>query len=314
MIDILAIARETLETEAQSILDQVPLLNGHFEKAVLLIAASKGKLVLTGMGKSGIIGKKIAATLASTGTPSFFMHPGEAYHGDLGMLMPNDIVLALSNSGETDEVLKIIPFFRDNGNKIIAISGNAASTLAKNADVHIAMSIVKEACPLKLAPTSSTTVTLALGDALAVALMKVKDFREDNFARFHPGGSLGRRLLVKVEDVMIKKHLPIVKKDSNLSDTIHVMGKGRLGLTLVNEAGKTIGIITDGDVRRLMETKGKNCFDMKATEMMTVHPKSISSLASLSEAEEMFGLYKINSLLVVNEKDDLEGIVQIYDI
>jgi arabinose-5-phosphate isomerase len=303
-----------LQLEAESILSQIDLLGATFEAAVKLIANSKGKLVVTGMGKSGIIGKKIAATLASTGTPSFFMHPGEAYHGDLGMVTPDDTILALSNSGETDEVLKIIPFFKDNQNKIIAITSKLTSTLANHADYHLYIKIDREACPLELAPTSSTTVTLAMGDALAVALMKVRDFKSENFARFHPGGALGRQLLVKVKDVMRSKDLPQVNRDSKLSEIMHSMSRGRLGMTLVMENERVMGIITDGDLRRVMEHHEKASFDLEAENIMSKQPKTISSMASLTEAEQLFNQLKINSLLVMNESNELQGVIQIYDL
>lgn len=314
MSEIIQSAKNTLQLEAESILSQIDLLGATFEDAVKLIATSKGKLVVTGMGKSGIIGKKIAATLASTGTPSFFMHPGEAYHGDLGMVTPDDTILALSNSGETDEVLKIIPFFKDNQNKIIAITSKLTSTLANHADYHLYIKIDREACPLELAPTSSTTVTLAMGDALAVALMKVRDFKSENFARFHPGGALGRQLLVKVKDVMRSKDLPQVNRDSKLSEIMHSMSRGRLGMTLVMENERVMGIITDGDLRRVMEHHEKASFDLEAENIMSKQPKTISSIASLTEAEQLFNQLKINSLLVMNESNELQGVIQIYDL
>jgi arabinose-5-phosphate isomerase len=314
MSEIIQSAKNTLQLEAESILSQIDLLGATFEAAVKLIANSKGKLVVTGMGKSGIIGKKIAATLASTGTPSFFMHPGEAYHGDLGMVTPDDTILALSNSGETDEVLKIIPFFKDNQNKIIAITSKLTSTLANHADYHLYIKIDREACPLELAPTSSTTVTLAMGDALAVALMKVRDFKSENFARFHPGGALGRQLLVKVKDVMRSKDLPQVNRDSKLSEIMHSMSRGRLGMTLVMENERVMGIITDGDLRRVMEHHEKASFDLEAENIMSKQPKTISSMASLTEAEQLFNQLKINSLLVMNESNELQGVIQIYDL
>lgn len=314
MTKILNIFKNTLQIEAQSILDQIDLADNDFEKAVELIAVSKGRLIVTGMGKSGIIGKKIAATLASTGTPSFFLHPGEAFHGDLGIVTPEDVILALSYSGETDELLKIIPFFKDNLNPIIAISGNGNSTLARNSDIHLYIRIEKEACPLSLAPTSSTTVTLALGDAIAMALMEINGFKHENFARFHPGGSLGRRLLSNVETVMRTNELPIVEPKSSLTDIIHIISHGKLGMALVNEGSKTIGIITDGDLRRLMELKGKDAFDSMAEQIMTNNPKKIQPKASLHEAEEIFNLLKINSLVVANDKDETLGVIQIYNL
>jgi len=306
--------QETLSLEAHSILDQISNVGPAFEKAIMLISKSNGNLVVTGMGKSGIIGHKIAATMASTGTPSVFMHPGEAYHGDLGMVKSGDVVLALSFSGETDEVLKLIPFFRDNGNPVISITGNQNSTLAGNSDVHLHIVIAKEACPLSLAPTSSTTVTLAMGDALAIALMKLNDFKEENFARFHPGGSLGKRLLSKVETVMRTHDLPVIQSDSNFTEIITTISQGKLGLALVNQASKTVGIITDGDMRRVMESKGKEAFDLRAEDIMTRNPRKICLSTSLTEAELYFVSNKINSLVVVDASGSTVGVVQIYDV
>lgn len=314
MSSVLESARDTLSTEAKAILNQLEYLNGSFEEAVKMIAGSKGKIVVTGMGKSGIIGRKVSATMASTGTPSFCLHPAEAFHGDLGMVTADDIVLAFSNSGETDEVLKIIPFFRENRNKVISVTGNPVSTMAKYSDVHIEIHIQKEACPLNLAPTTSTTVMLAIGDALAISVMRSKGFSEEKYARFHPGGALGRRLLVKVEHVMRKKDLPFVKPESSLKKIIDVMSRGRLGMALVNKGKKTIGVITDGDLRRLFESKGKDAFDLKAEEIMKHNPKTISSNSNLNEAEAMFNDFKINSLIVVNELKETVGVVQIYDL
>jgi len=311
---ILETARETLCNEGNAVLKQIDLINGTFVKAVELIVASKGKVVVTGMGKSGIIGRKISATLASTGTPSFFLHPAEAFHGDLGMVTPDDLVFALSNSGETDEVLKILPFFKENGNKIISLCGNPASTMALNSDIHLELKIDSEACPLNLAPTTSTTVMLALGDAIAIAAMQMKNFKEENYARFHPGGALGRKLLAKVEHKMRTDKLPVVTTNSPLKDVINTMSRGRLGLALVNEGNRTIGIITDGDLRRLMEAKGKNAWDMKAAEFMTRNPKTIKLGTSLHDTEEMMTELKITSLIVVNTEGNTEGVVQIYDL
>ena len=311
---ILEIARETLLNEGNAILAQLDLLNGDFEKAVMAMINTKGKVVVTGMGKSGIVGRKISATLASTGTPSFFLHPAEAFHGDLGMVTPDDLVFALSNSGETDEILKILPFFKENGNLIISMSSNAASTMSMHSDIHIFLKIEEEACPLNLAPTTSTTVQLAMGDAMALATMKMKNFREENYARFHPGGALGRKLLAKVEHKMRSADLPVVSTDSPLSEVINTISQGRLGLTLVNAENKTQGIITDGDLRRLLETKGKQAWEMKASDFMTLNPKTIIFGTSLHETEERLKELKITSLVVVNDVGNTVGVVQIYDL
>ncbi|MGY6558723.1 MAG: KpsF/GutQ family sugar-phosphate isomerase [Nitritalea sp.] len=311
---IIQTAKETLQNEAHALLEQIDLLSDGFEQAVKAILATSGKVVVSGMGKSGIIGKKIAATLASTGTPSFFLHPAEAFHGDLGMVAPQDLVLLLSNSGETDEVLKILPFFKENGNVILAMSARTESTLALNAHHHIWVKIHEEACPLKLAPTTSTTVMLAMGDAMAVALMREKGFMEENYARFHPGGSLGRKLLAKVEHKMRTENLPLIQPESTLIEVIQVISEGRLGLALVNEGRHTLGIITDGDLRRLLEREGPAAWNLHARQFMTPNPKTVTPTLSLHEAEEALRQKKITSLIVVDAGGDTLGIIQIYDL
>ena len=245
-------AKQVFEIEANALNALSERLDSDFDDAVKTILDAKGKVIICGMGESGIIGKKIAATLASTGTPSFFMHPGEAYHGDLGMVTSDDVFVAISNSGETDEVVKLIPFLKDNNNYLVALTGNAKSTLATAANAHLDVGVAEEACPLQLAPTSSTTATLAMGDALAVTLMKARDFKPENFARFHPGGSLGRRLLSRVEDEMVSTDLPFVTVNSSLLDVIQTMSVGRLGLAIIKDVDG-YAMITDGDVRRLIE-------------------------------------------------------------
>jgi len=312
-LNIKAIAQEVFEIEAKEIRNLTNNLTQDFEKSVNDIYKSKGKLIVSGMGKSGIIGKKIAATMASTGTPSFFLHPAEAYHGDLGMIESSDIVLLISNSGETDEVLKLIPFLKSQGNTIIGMSGNPDSTLAKNSTYHLNIHIQKEACPLQLAPTSSTTATLVMGDALAIALMKLRDFKDSDFAQFHPGGSLGRRLLTKVEDVMHKENLPICTKKSNIKEIIQIVSRARLGLAIVMQEDNIVGIITDGDIRRAMESQEERFFSLKASDLMTQNPKTISPKAKLTQAQDMMAKYKVNSLLVAEDKK-LVGVVQIYDL
>lgn len=314
MNGILKIARQTLLNEAAAIVAQSDELNTDFENAVMAMIQTKGKVVVTGMGKSGIVGRKISATLASTGTPSFFLHPTEAFHGDLGMVTPDDLVFALSNSGETDEILRILPFFKENGNKIISISSNSQSTMAKNSDIHIFIKIEEEACPLNLAPTTSTTVMLAVGDAMALAAMRMNNFREENYARFHPGGALGRKLLTKVKHKMRTRDLPVINKTASLKEIINTMSAGRLGLALISQNDQTIGIITDGDLRRHMEAHGKNAWDFKASDFMTKTPKTIASEASLHEAEERLKQLKITSLIVVDSENKTEGVIQIYDL
>jgi len=313
-MDIKKLAQEVFEIESKEIANLSKRLTDDFEKAINAILQSSGKLIVSGMGKSGIIGKKIAATLASTGTPSFFLHPGEAYHGDLGMIEENDIVLLISNSGETDEVLKLIPFLKHQKNCTISMSNNDDSTLAKNTNYHLNIAVDKEACPLFLAPTSSTTATLVMGDALAVTLMKLRDFKEENFAKFHPGGSLGRRLLTTVGDVMKKKNLPIISSQATIKEVIQKISEGLLGLVVIIDNNKIIGIITDGDIRRTMESREKDFFSLKAEDLMSIHPKLIYDTDKLISASNIMSQHKINSLLVVNESNDLVGVVQVYDL
>ena len=313
-MNIKYIAKEVFEIEAQQMLNVSKLLNDDFEKATKSVYESKGKFIISGMGKSGIIGKKIAATLASTGTPSFFLHPAEAYHGDLGVIEAEDIILLISNSGETDEVLKLIPFLKMQRNITISMSGKPDSTLAKNTTYHLNIAVEKEACPLQLAPTSSTTATLVMGDAIAIALMKLRGFKDENFARFHPGGSLGRKLLTKVEDVMKKENLPICNENSSIKNVIHKITDGKCGLVVVADDNIIKGIITDGDIRRAMENNEDNFFTLEASSLMSINPKTIKSNEKLIVASEVMSYTKINSLLVVNELDQFVGIVQMYDI
>lgn len=313
MSRILDSAKETIAIEAKSVQDLANLLTDDFEKAVEAIMESKGKLIVTGMGKSGIIGKKIAATFSSTGTPSYFLHPGEAYHGDLGLIQENDIVMAISNSGETDELLKIIPFFLRNGNKVIGVSGNPASTLAKNTHFHLNVHVEQEACPLDLAPTSSTTTTLVMGDALAVALMRERDFRPEHFALFHPGGSLGRRLLMTVKDVMRSTDLPVIGPQSEMEVVIHTISNGRLGLAIIEDDERLVGVITDGDLRRGMKNKKNAFMNLKAKDIMTSDPKFIDKEMKLKNAEELMMNHKINTLLVVEDQKCI-GVLQLYDL
>jgi len=312
-MNIKKIAQEVFAIESKAIANLSSLLTDDFEKSVKDILKCKGKLIISGMGKSGIIGKKIAATLASTGTPSFFLHPGEAYHGDLGMVEKDDMVLLISNSGETDEVLKLIPFLKVQGNIMVAMSGNVNSTLAKNATYHLNVTVKKEACPLQLAPTSSTTATLVMGDALAVALMKQRDFQDTDFAQFHPGGSLGRRLLTRVEGVMTKENLPVVGKETSVKELIQIISSARLGLAIVVESKSIIGIVTDGDIRRAMESLEEKFFRLSAEELMSKRPKCIDKREKLTIVQKLMIELKVNSLLVVDKKE-LVGVVQIYDL
>jgi arabinose-5-phosphate isomerase len=303
-----------LQNEAEAILHVKELLNGEFISAVEAILDCAGKVILTGMGKSGLIAKKISATLASTGTPSFFLDPSEAFHGDLGMISKEDIIVALSYSGETDEVLKIIPFIHENGNKLISITGHTESALAKNSDISLIMHVEHEACVLDLAPTSSTTAQLALGDALACALMKLRNFSAQDFARLHPGGSLGRRLLMTVGQVMRKHDLPVVSEEATAAEMIHAISRGGLGLIVVERKGEILGIITDGDIRRAMESHQAEFFNICPMDIATREPKSISPNSKLIEAEREMTRHKVNSLLVVDDTKHLVGVIQIYDI
>ena len=312
MVSVLDVAREVFEIEANSVRDLSLNLDDNFTKAIDLIFKSKGRCVISGMGKSGHIGAKIAATLASTGTPSFFMHPAEALHGDLGMLTSLDVLLAISNSGESDEILKIIPAIKKRGIAIIALSSNPKSTLAKQADSFLNISVKKEACPLQLAPMSSTTATLAMGDAIAASLMRLRNFKPDDFALFHPGGSLGKKLLTKVKDVMIKR-VPAVNLDTKFNEVINTITSGKLGLCLVFNEDKLSGIITDGDLRRALQNSDKIRFDMKADEIMSKMPKVIEAEAMAVEAEELMLKYNIKEIPVSND-GKIVGIIQLYDI
>ncbi len=315
MIDTLSLARATIQTEIEALKALEANLDSQFTKAVEVILASRGKVIFTGMGKSGLISKKIAATLASTGTPSFFLHPAEAFHGDLGMISKEDVILAASYSGESDEVLKIVPFIHSNGNTLISMTGNPNSTLAKNSDIHLSIAVDHEACILNLAPTSSTTAQLVMGDALAVALMKIREFTSLDFARLHPGGSLGRRLLLNVGNVMRSSDLPIAAPDCTAKDMIHLMSRGGLGqLVICNQSQEVVGIITDGDIRRAMESREADFFKISAADIATRNPITISADEKLITAEKIMTKHKINSLLITDSEHHLQGIIQIYDI
>ena len=311
---ILDVAKDALQTEADALLRIKSDLGDEFVRAVQTILECNGKVIMTGMGKSGLVAKKIAATLASTGTPSFYMHPGEAFHGDLGMISKGDVVVALSYSGETDEVLKIVPFILDNGNPLISMTGNSNSSLAKNSDIHLDVKVEREACILHLAPTTSTTAQLALGDALACSLMKVRNFTSMDYARLHPGGSLGRRLLMTVGNVMHRNDLPIVDENCSATEMIQRISQGGLGLIVICREGEILGIVTDGDVRRAMESKQAEFFNSRPMDIASTTPKMIHPEEKLIEAEKMMTQHKINSLLVVDNDKHLVGVIQIYDI
>ncbi len=312
---IIESAQQCILAEAKSLGMLADSISDAFVAAVEAIIECKGKVIMTGVGKSGLIARKIAATLASTGTPSFFLHPTEAFHGDLGMISREDVVLAMSHSGETDEVLKIIPFIQSNGNTLISISGNGDSTLSKNSHIALCVGVEHEACILNLAPTTSTTSQLAMGDALAVTLMKMRGFTAVDFARLHPGGSLGRRLLMRVESVMRCESLPIVSPECSAKDMIHAISRGGLGLIIVcDEQNRLLGIITDGDIRRSMESHEADFFKIVASDILTPNPKSITADKMLIEAERLMTRHKVNSLIVVDSKKHVTGVVQIYDI
>ena len=312
---LLALARQVLDIEIDALRAVSSRLDLQFADAVHLILACTGRVVVSGMGKSGHIGCKIAATLASTGTPSFFMHPGEASHGDLGMIAHDDVVLALSNSGESNEIVSIIPLIKRRGAKFIAMTGNPNSTMARVADVHLDASVDKEACPLNLAPTASTTAALALGDALAVALLDARGFSADDFARTHPGGSLGRRLLIHVRDVMhTGKALPQIGHDASLKTALLEMTEKGLGMTaVVDAAGKVAGVFTDGDLRRALE-HALDLQQARVTDLMTHHPKTIHADELAVAAVEKMETLKINGLLVVDEGNVLVGALNMHDL
>jgi arabinose-5-phosphate isomerase len=311
----LALAREVLQLEANEIEALSQRLDEKFSAAVELILHCQGRVVVSGMGKSGHIGGKIASTFASTGTPAFFMHPAEASHGDLGMIMAGDIVIALSNSGESDEILAILPPLKRLGAHIIAITGNDHSSLAKAADIHLSASVSKEACPLGLAPTSSTTVTLALGDALALCVLDLREFTAEDFARSHPGGSLGRRLLVHVSDVMRKgEQIPKVTAHAGLSSGLLEMSQKGLGLTaIIDTTQKPIGIFTDGDLRRAFERQ-VNVSTASMADVMHANPLTIHQGKLAIEAVEMMEHHKINGLLVVDDAGQLVGALNMHDL
>lgn len=302
-----------LKDEAEAILALIPQLDENFDKAVDMIYSCKGKVIVTGVGKSGNIGSKIAATLSSTGTPAFFINPLDVFHGDLGVMTPDDVVLALSNSGNTDELLRFLPMILHMKVPVIAMTGNSESLLAKYSDVHIKVKVEKEACPLNLAPTSSTTAALAMGDALAVALMQVRDFKPRDFAQFHPGGELGRRLLTTAEDVMRADELPILSEEMHLGEAIILVSKGKLGLGIsLNSSNKVEGIITDGDIRRAMERWQAEFFNHTVADIMTRTPKMVAPDTKITEVQKVMNKYKVHSVLVVDEDKHLLGVVDHY--
>ena len=311
----LQLARETLDIEAEALMALKSRLDARFSQAVQMMLNVQGRVVVTGMGKSGHIGSKIAATLASTGTPAMFVHPGEASHGDLGMIKSVDVVLAISNSGESDELVSILPVLKRLGVPLIGMTGGMNSALAQHADVVLDSSVSKEACPLNLAPTASTTAQLALGDALAVALLDARGFKAEDFARSHPGGSLGRRLLTHVSDVMRKDtQVPSVLPTASFSELMQEMSHKGLGASaIVNEQQEVLGIFTDGDLRRLVE-KGLDLRSLVAQDVMHAKPRTVNQNALAVEAAELMEQYKITSVLVINDAGQLRGALNTNDL
>jgi arabinose-5-phosphate isomerase len=314
---ILEEAKRVIRVEAEALLALADSLNGEFAKAVDMIISSQGRVVVTGMGKSGIICQKIASTFSSTGTPSFFLHPAEGIHGDLGMIMKGDVVIAVSNSGETEEVIRILPVIKRIGAKLISMSGNAASTLAKVADVFLEIAIKEEACPLGLAPTASTTATLAMGDALAVALLVTRGFKAEDFALFHPGGALGKKLILRVEDLMhVGDAVPLVSEEVLMREALFVITSRGLGIAgVVNTGGSLLGVITDGDLRRALE-KGSDILNAKAGELMSRNPKKIAAGDLAAKALQRMEEHSITSLFVFADTstDQPVGIIHLHDL
>jgi arabinose-5-phosphate isomerase len=308
-------ARRVLRIEAESIMDLISRIDDSFIKAVEMLYECKGRVVVTGIGKSGIIGRKLVATFASTGTPALFMHPAEGVHGDLGMIVAQDVLIAISYSGETEEVNKLLPSIKGTGAKLIALTGKPDSTLARNSDIVLNVRVRQEACPLGLVPTASTTATLAFGDALAIALLKKRGFKEEDFALLHPAGTLGRRLLLRVEDVMHKgSEIPLVKTTTKMKDVLFEISSKRLGVTGVrNEEGKLVGVITDGDLRRLIE-RTQNIWDMLAGEVMTRNPKVIEGNQLAAYAVQKMEKFAITSLFIVDGEGVPYGVVHLHDL
>ena len=312
LTQVRAYATQCIKEEADATLNLINQLDENFDKAVSLMFHCTGKVIVTGVGKSGNIGAKIAATLSSTGTPAFFVNPLDVYHGDLGVMTRDDVVLALSNSGQTDELLRFIPMVLHMNIPIIGMSANPNSLLAKYSTVHIKVWVKKEACPLNLAPTSSTTAALVMGDSLAIALMRVRNFKPKDFAQFHPGGELGKRLLTTAQDVMRSDELPVIPKDMHLGDAIIHVSKGKLGLGVSLENGKVIGLITDGDIRRAMERWQAEFFDHTVNDIMTKEPKTVFQTTKITEIQQIMQQNKIHTVLVCDEQRHLLGVVDHY--
>ena len=306
-------AIQCIRDEAEALLELIPQIDDNFDAAVSMMFNCHGKIIITGVGKSGHIGAKIAATLSSTGTPAFYVNPLDIFHGDLGVMTSDDVVLALSNSGQTDELLRFIPMVRHMHVPLIAMTGNEHSLLAKYSDIHLKCRVTKEACPLNLAPTSSTTAALAMGDAIAIALMQVRKFKPRDFAQFHPGGELGKRLLTTAADVMRSDDMPIIPEDMHLGEAIIHVSKGKRGLGVSLSPDNTVtGLITDGDIRRAMERWQAQFFDRTVSDIMTRTPKTVLPTTKITEILRIMHKYKIHTVLVVDTNQHLVGIVDHY--
>jgi len=312
LTQVRAYATQCIREEAEATLNLINQLDENFDKAVSLMFNCTGKVIVTGVGKSGNIGAKIAATLSSTGTPAFFVNPLDVYHGDLGVMTKDDVVLALSNSGQTDELLRFIPMVLHMNIPIIGMSANPNSLLAKYSSAHLKVWVEKEACPLNLAPTSSTTAALLMGAALAIALMRVRNFKPQDFAQFHPGGELGKRLLTTAQDVMRSDELPIIPKDMHLGEAIIHVSKGKLGLGVSLDNGKVIGLITDGDIRRAMERWQAEFFDHTVSDIMTKEPKIVLPTTKITEIQQIMQQNKVHTVLVCDAERHLLGVVDHY--
>ena len=305
-------AIQCMKDEAGAVLGLIPQLDEHFDEAVELMFHCTGKIIVTGVGKSGHIGAKIAATLSSTVTTSFFINPLDVFHGDLGVMAPEDVVLAISNSGQTDELLRFIPMVLHMQIPIIGMSGNPNSLLAKYSTCHLNVGVEKEACPLNLAPTSSTMAQLAMGDALAVALIEKRNFQPRDFAQFHPGGELGKRLLTTAQDVMRSNDMPVLPPEMHLGEAIILVSKGKLGLGIAETDNEIVGLITDGDIRRAMERWQAEFFDKTVSDIMTRTPKTVRPETKITEIQRIMNKYKIHSVLVTDDKNHLLGVVDHY--
>ncbi len=316
MENLINIAKKVLKTEADAVNGLIEKLDSSFEKAVTILYKSKGRVVVTGMGKSGLVGKKIAATLSSTGSPAFFMHPGEASHGDLGMVTSDDVIIAITNSGETEELINLLPFLKRFDVKLIVLTGNAQSTLSRAADAVLDVSVKEEACPLGFVPTSSTTAALAMGDAIAVAILVKRGLKAEDFACYHPSGTLGKKLLTTVTDLMhTGQDLPLISMGTSLPEALIEISSKRLGMTIVADNEKKIlGIITDGDIRRGVEKWGKSFFDMDIQDVMSRNPKLISHDELATKALSMMEHYSITSLLISDDKKRALGVIHLHDI